>query len=173
AGNLPMGLEVDRGDRHFFLNSQEQQSAAQAAIGELAALSKPGQRLFVGPADLRRTVYDDPFFYHLFPELTPATYFIELDPGIANSPGSRLAADVQSADWLVLTNFWTGWREPNTSVDNGSDAPNQVVADHFCLIGSYQQALVLLYQRCDHGDGLAPWMVGLSAQQIAERSAEG
>ena len=34
-----------------------------------------GERLLVGPSDLRRTWYSDAFFYYLFPELTPATYF--------------------------------------------------------------------------------------------------
>ncbi|CAB4364722.1 MAG: hypothetical protein F2681_12960 [Actinobacteria bacterium] len=180
AGNLPLGVEVTRGDRHFYLNGLDQQAAAQAAIDQLAASSQPGQRLFVGPADLRRTVYDDPFFYYLFPELTPSTYFIELDPGIANLAGSRLASDVESADWLVLTNFWTGWYEPNTSADYGSNVPNTVVADHFCLVGNYENALVLLYQRCDAGDGVEPWTLGMGPdrlrileEQRARRSAEG
>jgi len=43
-------------------------------------MSKPGERLLVGPSDLRRTWYSDAFFYYLFPELTPATRFIEMDP---------------------------------------------------------------------------------------------
>ena len=29
--------------------------------------------------------------------------------------GSSLADDVASADWVLLTNFWTGWYEPNAS----------------------------------------------------------
>ena len=63
------------------------------------------------------------FFYWMFPELEPATYFIEMDPGLANEEGSSLADDVASADWVILTGFWNGWREPNTSMDFGSDAP--------------------------------------------------
>ena len=71
----------------------------------------------------------------MFPELEPATYFIEMDPGLANEEGSSLAEDVASADWVILTGFWNGWREPNTSMDFGSDAPNQVIADEFCEVG--------------------------------------
>ena len=56
-------------------------------IADLDRMSKPGERLLVGPSDLRRTWYSDAFFYYMFPELTPATYFIEMDPGLANAPG--------------------------------------------------------------------------------------
>ena len=90
--------------------------AVQAAIDDLAALAEPGDRLLVGPNDLRRTMYSDVFFYCLFPELEPATYYIEMDPGLADAEGSSLAADVPSADWVLLTNFWTGWYEPNASI---------------------------------------------------------
>lgn len=165
-GNLPMGHEITRGDRSFIVGGDEQRAAAQAAVNRLAAEATAGERLFVGPADLRRTVYDDPFFYHLFPELTPATYFIELDPGLANAEGSSLADDVASADWLVLTNFWTSWYEPNASADFGSDAPNRVVADQFCLVESFDDALVLLYRRCPNGDGVEPWTLGIGPERI-------
>ena len=134
--------------------------------------SRPGERLLVGPADLSRTIYSDVVFYYLFPELTPATYFIEMDPGLADREGSRLASDVASADWLILTNFWTGWYEPNASIHFGSEAPNKVVADHFCLVGNYDDALVMLYQRCEKGDGVSPAGIGLGAQRRADLEAE-
>ena len=167
AGNKPGGFEVSRGDRHFYFGNQPLQEASQQAIDELARSSKPGERLLVGPADLSRTIYSDAIFYSLFPELTPATYYIEMDPGLADQAGSSLAADVASADWLLLTNFWTGWYEPNDSSKFGSDAPNQVVADQFCLVGDYVDALVLLYRRCDHGDGVSPAGIGIGADRRA------
>ena len=138
------------GDERPYLASRE-------VIADLDRMSRPGERLFVGPVDLRSTVYSDAFFYHLFPELDPATYFIEMDPGIANAPNSRLADDVRSADWLILTRFWAGWIEPNDSTVFGSDAPNQVVENDFCLRGSYQYDLVRLYQKCATGDGVGPY----------------
>ena len=58
----------------------------------------------------------------------------------------------------------------------GSDAPNQVVADQFCLVGNYENALVMLYQRCDEGDGVSPAGIGIGAdrrrdfdRELAER----
>jgi hypothetical protein len=167
AGNKPGGFEVSRGDRDFYFGNQPLQQASQEAIDQLAASAAPGERLLVGPADLSRTIYSDVVFYYLFPELTPATYFIEMDPGLADKPGSRLAADVASADWVLLTNFWTGWYEPNASSTFGSDVPNQVVASQFCLVGNYVDALVLLYHRCTQGDGVSPAGIGIGAERRA------
>jgi hypothetical protein len=172
VGNKPGGFEVERDGRSFYFGNTALQTASQAAIDDLDAAMKPGERLVVGPADLSRTIYSDVVFYYLFPELTPATYFIEMDPGLADQEGSRLADDVASADWLILTNFWTGWFEPNASSKFGSDAPNRVVADQFCLVGNYEDALVMLYKKCDQGDGVSPAGIGIGAQRRADFDAE-
>ena len=172
VGDRPPGFEVSRDDRRFYFGNEPLQRASQAAVDELAASSAPGERLLVGPADLSRTIYSDVAFYFLFPELAPATYFIEMDPGLADREGSSLAADVASADWVLLTNFWTGWYEPNASSEFGSDAPNQVVADQFCLVGNYEDALVLLYRRCAQGDGVSPAGIGIGAERRASLEAE-
>ena len=156
-GQVDVGLPVRRGERTFYLGDTRPTRAAQQVIDDLSARSKPGERLLVGPVDLRSTVYSDVFFYYLFPELPPATYYIEMDPGLANVAGSRLADDVASADWLILTRYWSGWIEPNTSTEFGDDRPNQVVEDQFCLVGSYENDLVRLYNRCAGGDGTGPY----------------
>jgi 4-amino-4-deoxy-L-arabinose transferase-like glycosyltransferase len=149
VGDLPTAFPVERDGRRFYLGDVPPFRATRDVVATLDELAEPGERLFVGPQDLRRTWYNDTFFYWMFPELDPATFFTEMDPGIANAPGSRLADDVASADWLILTGFWNGWREPNTSMDFGSDAPNQVVRDQFCLVESFEDGLVDLYRRCD------------------------
>jgi hypothetical protein len=172
VGNKPGGYEVTRGERSFYFGNQALQTASQAVIDDLDRLSRPGETVLVGPADLSRTIYSDAAFYYLFPELTPATFYIEMDPGLADQEGSSLADDVASADWLILTNFWTGWYEPNASSDRGSEAPNQVVADKFCLVGNYENALVLLYQRCEVGDGVSPAGIGIGAQRRADFERE-
>jgi hypothetical protein len=150
-------MQVTRGDRYFYLGDTRPYLATQEVVADLDKLSHAGEGLLVGPVDLRNTSYSDAFIYHLFPELTPATYFIEMDPGLADKAGSRLADDVASADWLVLTRFWSGWIEPNESVAFGPDVPNQIVEDNFCLRGSYQHDLVRLYQKCSQGDGIGPY----------------
>ena len=148
AGNVQTPFPVSRNGRRFYLGDFGPYLASRDVIADLGKMSKPGERLLVGPSDLRRTWYSDAFFYYMFPELTPATYFIEMDPGLANAPGSRLASEVASSDWVILTGFWDGWREPNSSMDFGSDVPNQVLHDDFCEVGSYQNGLVRLFHRC-------------------------
>lgn len=148
VGDLPGALPVERDGRRFYLGDARPWRASRDVVATLDELARPGETLLVGPQDLRRTWYSDVFFYWMFPELEPATYFIEMDPGLANAEGSSLADDVASADWLILTGFWNGWREPNTSMDFGSDTPNQVVATQFCEVGSFEEGLILLYRRC-------------------------
>jgi hypothetical protein len=172
VGDRPGGFEVSRADRYFSFGNEPLQRASQAAIDHLDAHSTPGERLLVGPADLSRTIYSDVVFYHLFPELEPATYYIEMDPGLADQPGSTLAADVASADWVLLTNFWTGWYEPNASSNFGSDEPNQVVANQFCLVADYENALILLYRACAQGDGVSPAGIGIGADRRASLERE-
>lgn len=159
-GEAHGGFSVTRGERTFRLGDFYAYRAASNVVSDLDQLASPGQRLLVGPADLSRTMYSDVYFYWLFPELEPATYYIEMDPGLANARGSRLARDVASADWLILTNFWNGWYEPNDSIVPMSQEANQVVADRFCLLRDYEDALVLLYRHCPAGDGISPAEVG-------------
>ena len=147
-GQVPSPIEVARGGRTFWFGSPKASAALQAAIDDLGAVAQPGDRLFVGPLDLRRTWYSDTVLYWMFPELDPATYYMELDPGLANEEGSGLAEDVASADWVLLTGLWDGWYEPNDSIEYGSDEANQVLRDSFCEVGSYEDGHVLLLGRC-------------------------
>ncbi len=147
-GRNVFGYPVHHDGRNFYYGSSEAADAANNLVTVLGERSKPGQRLFVGPLDLRKTPYSDAFYYYLFPHLVPATYFIEMDPGIANAKGSRLPDDVASADWLILSNVWTGWTEPNASRDVGPDTANQVVRRKFCEVQRFG----------DKGDG-QPWFV--------------
>jgi len=124
---------LQHGGRSFPLGSITAARETGALLDTVTSMSSPGQRLFVGPADLRRTNYNATFLYHLLPQLTPATYFLEMNPLSANRPESRLSADVLSADWLILDHRLDEWNEPNESSRFGPDAPNQVVQSNFEL----------------------------------------
>ena len=147
-GQVPQAFKVRRDDRYFYLGDRRAFEGVQAAVDALDRLAEPGARLLVGPSDLRRTWYSDVFVYWLFPELEPATYFIEMDPGLANADGSGLAEDVAAADFVILTGLWDGWMEPNSSMDFGSAEPNRVLAEHFCVVGDYTDGQAVLYRRC-------------------------
>ncbi len=122
------------------IHSQRAASDLNAILPRLSEISAPGDSLFVGPADLRRTNYADTFVYFLMPELRPASFYTELNPGASNSNHSGLADDLRTADYLLLTSRWDDWSEPNTSSEYGSDAPSQVAASEFSPVarsGSY------------------------------------
>ncbi len=95
-------------------------------------LTRPGDRLFVGPVDLTRTNYGDTFFYFLLPDLVPASRHLEMNPGLANRFGGNLPVELASADVLVLTDRFDGWSEPNASVRAGDPVASAVVAGRFC-----------------------------------------
>ncbi len=151
VGNVQQPFEVERNGRRFYLGEYLAADATAQAIADLDRLMEPGETLIVGPADLRRTWYSDAFWYYLFPDLAPGTQFIEMDPGLANEPGGPLADELRANDWVVLTRLWDGWVEPNSSQDYGSDEPNQVIRDDYCLVGSYNDGLVELHRRCSDG----------------------
>ncbi len=146
-GRNAFGFPIRRDGRVFYYGSPDAAAAAQRLVADLDGRLRPGQRLLVGPVDLRKTPYSDAFFYFLFPELTPATRYIEMDPGMANAPGSGLAGEVAAADWLILSDTWSDWDEPNDSRVFGPDAPNRVVARDFCRVGAYDD-FFYLYRRC-------------------------
>jgi hypothetical protein len=115
-------------------------------VDSLAAAARPGESIIAGPVDLSRTNYNDSFFYYLFPELVPGTRYIEMDPGIANTEESGLADELRANDWLILSRSSDLWNEPNDSVIPGSQEPNEVVRDLYCMVtdaGSFQ-----LLRRC-------------------------
>jgi hypothetical protein len=155
AGDLPLPFLVEREGRRFWFGNPIFTNALNDMIPELDAISDHGDRLIVGTADLSRTVYNDVSIYFLFPELEPGTYFIEMDPGLADAEGSGLAEDIAEADFLVLTNVWSGWAEPNESVTRQSQEHNQAVADNFCLRSQFEDNLVLLFERCEGGGGIS------------------
>ena len=54
------------------------------------------------------------------------------------------------------------------------------MADHFCLVGNYDNALVMLYHKCAQGDGVSPAGIGIGTQrradfdrELAKRAANG
>jgi hypothetical protein len=128
---------VQQGDRCFPVNTDQQAISFRKVLNTLDSKAQSGDRLFVGPADLRRTNRNDTFIYHLMPRLRPATYFLEMNPGSANRANSRLANDVASADWLVLDHALDTVTEKNESVRFASDLPMQIVAGRFELCAQY------------------------------------
>jgi hypothetical protein len=139
--------KIEHDGRVFYYGKPDRAAAANMVIAAAARISKPGQRLFVGPVNLRKTPYSDAYLYYMLGDLVPATYYIEMDPGVANANGSRLPADLESADVVSLAAIWEDWSEPNDSRKVGSDAAEKVLARDFCRVGTYLD-LYQLYRKC-------------------------
>ena len=133
-GKDRFGVAVRNGDRVFYMGDEAAAAEAQQVVDRLAAESRPGESLIVGPTDLSRTNYNDAFLYHLFPDLVPGTRFIEMDPGIANEPGSGLVQELERNDWLILSDSADRWTEPNDSAHAGDPELNRVVEELYCPV---------------------------------------
>jgi hypothetical protein len=137
-GRRRIAYRVHYNGRNFYYGRSDIAARLTELLPDIDRLTKPGDRLLVGTGDLRKTPYSEAFIYYFFPELRPATYYIEMDPGIANKPGSRLAGDVAGSDVVVLSRVWDIWDEPNGSRKFGSDRPNQVLRQRFTRYRDYQ-----------------------------------
>jgi 4-amino-4-deoxy-L-arabinose transferase-like glycosyltransferase len=139
--------EITHGGRTFYYGKPDRAEAARQVIAAAAQIARPGQRLFVGPVNLRKTPYSDAYLYYMLPSLRPATYYIEMDPGVANAEDSGLDADLAASDIVILSAIWDDWDEPNDSRLTGSGKAERVLARDFCLVGEYLR-LYRLYRRC-------------------------
>jgi hypothetical protein len=144
--NAPPPHMLEQNGRRFPMTAVPITRITKRLLIRIQQIAAPGDRLFVGPVDLRRTNYNDTFFYHMLPQLRPATYFLEMNPGSANRPNSRLASDIHTADWLILNRLYDKWSEPNSSSRNGSDEPNAVVRAEFTLYGEFGRYLLFRRQ---------------------------
>ena len=157
------GEQLEPGDKGIFIVHHGRPFAfgfpyaaeeADKLLTELERASIPGQRLFVGPGDLRLTNYCDTYIYYLEPQLRPATYFLEMNPGSANAPHSRLASDIAGADWVILNRRWDFLNELNRSTAFGSDEPNQIVRENFELW--WQGGAYLLFRNKRISNAIVP-----------------
>jgi hypothetical protein len=144
-----IAYKIEYGGRMFYYGRPEAAKAANELLPVADRISKPGERLFVGPTDLRKTPYSDAYLYYMLPKLDPATYYIEMDPGVANEKGSRLADDLRSSDIVILSSIWNDWDEPNDARKFGPNLPNEILKKDFCLVQKFGRNDVYeLYRRC-------------------------
>ncbi|MFM8236534.1 MAG: hypothetical protein ACKOBG_02080 [Actinomycetota bacterium] len=151
-GRHSSSFVIENAGRRFYYGKADRAQAAQMVIDATMEIARPGQRLVVGPADLRRTPYSDAYLYHLLPSLEPGTRYIEMDPGVADRADSGLDREIAAADLVILSSIWDDWSEPNASVDRGSDRAARVLDRDFCPVGSYLR-LYALYRKCPVGTG--------------------
>ncbi|MEZ4217359.1 MAG: hypothetical protein R3E88_12825 [Myxococcota bacterium] len=125
------GFALERGGRRVVVTSEVERATVAELVAAIERASRPGDALFVGPRDLTRTYYADVQIYWLFPELRPASFFVDLNPGSADRPGSRLAGDLARADLVVASRRWDAMR--GESEWAGSPDAARVLAERFAL----------------------------------------
>jgi hypothetical protein len=129
---------IERKGRTFYYGKPEVAAAAQhGLLPALDRWSRPGDSLIVGTSDLRKTPYSDAYLYYLYPELRVGTYYIEMDPDVANATDSRLPGELRRADFVVLSSVWDDWTEPNDSRRLGPARPNDVVRSEYVCLGEF------------------------------------
>ncbi len=98
----PAAASVRNDGRSVVVGSGAQAAALEVVLHTLDRRSVPGDRVFVGPADLGSAKYGDTYVYFLLPRLTPGSHYLEFDPGVANGRSSQIAGDLASDRFLVL-----------------------------------------------------------------------
>ena len=138
----PTAQQVAGGEgRTITMDSLGQARDLRRLLATVRSTVPKGSRLIEGPSDLRFANYSETSMYWQLPELVAATYYLEFNPGITNTKNSKLSAELEQADVLVLSRRFAAFNEPNASVVPGYNGPNVVVAKRFCVaavVGPYE-----------------------------------
>jgi hypothetical protein len=129
------GYTVRDGGRSFAVAAAPDRDQLQAVVGYIQSHTTSGQRIFVGPLDLRWALWADTSLYYLMPRLAPASFYLEMGPG-DNTPRftARIASDLKRAEILVLQLIPTATRlRAYPYARPGSNLPNAIVARYFRL----------------------------------------
>ena len=131
-GKHRLAYPITRNGRTFYYGRPDVAKSAQDLLDVIPKYARPGDKLFVGTTDLRKTPYSDAYLYYLLPEYAPGTYYIEMDPGVANADDSRMPKDLKRSQLVILSGVWNDWSEPNDSRKFGSPKSNRVLHRLFC-----------------------------------------
>jgi len=139
--------EIENKGRRFYYGNAEAANELAELLPVANDIARPGDRLVVGTGDFRKTPLSEAFLYYLLPQTRPGTYYIEMDPGVANADDSQLADDLEHADLVIRSRVWDDFEEPNDSTKLGSARPNRVLRNRFCTVLDLR--LYELLERCD------------------------
>jgi hypothetical protein len=150
-GYHPIAYKIEHKGRVFYYGRPEAARARQTSCCS-PPIASPNSATVCSsvPRTSEGRPYSDTYLYYMLPDLDPATYYIEMDPGVANRSGSGLADDLRSADIAILSSVWKDWDEPNDSVKSGPNRPNEILKRDFCLVERFGRGGVYeLYRRCN------------------------
>ncbi len=123
---------VVSGSRSYPIAPPVAQFHAMKVTEYISSRSQAGDKIFVGPGDLRRTFYGDLYFYYLLmPRMMPSGYFMELNPLLTNSETSGIEQQILGSEWVLLNQIYDHYYENNRSSELGSEKPGKVLKAHF------------------------------------------
>jgi len=137
---------VTNRDRSVPVASADYKELLMSVLQTVESVTKPGDRVFIGPRDLRTANANDVFLYYLLPQLTPAGYYWEMNPGGSNREGSPLAKDIGTAKVLILNLAWDQQLNVGKKPDLGPDEPNNVVRDEFELKTQIERFFIYVHK---------------------------
>ena len=113
---------VSNGHRTFYVGDN---AAFARSLDDLRLrwnrVGRPGDRLIVGTEGISGARRTPNFLDYLLPKYKPGHVFIEMEPGITNHSGTRLATDeLRRADLVIQSSRWEPWEEPNDSMKPGT-----------------------------------------------------
>ena len=126
-------IKIQSGERWIYYSHSHSANDLQRLINKTNTIGRSGNKLFIGPDDLRFTNENDSYLYFMFPNFIPSTRYIEMNPGVTNRPDSGLTEQIKNADLVILTSKHDQWHEPNASMIPGSSMPNLELRKSFCL----------------------------------------
>lgn len=107
--------------------------------------STPSKSVFVGPEDLGNPSYSDNWLYLLTTNPSCSRY-LEMNPGSLNHPGNRLAVDLVSCDYLILTDRYTEY-DSEHSRQLAKDSLNREILAGQSFVKILESDGVSLYRR--------------------------
>ena len=128
--------------------------AVNALLPVVDELTEPGDRIFVGPGDLRLTPYSEAYLYFLLPELDPGDPLHRDGPGRRQRPRLRARRRARAArrrDPVLHPRRLE--RAERLACSTVPTRRTEVLADDFCLVESYGdglfgRGLFEVYRRC-------------------------
>jgi hypothetical protein len=146
TGNGPR-TEVVIHDGRRQIDEPPRAAPLRQLLGLLDDLTTKDSRLFVFDSDLVRPSQTDLGVYYLMPNTRQTAHNLELNPGITNTAGARVARDIETADVVVLILATAESRAkalPNQRP--GPKGPTAALERLFCHVETID--LYVVYRRC-------------------------
>ena len=125
------------GGRYLYVKTKYEQFQLNSIVTTVNLATKSGDYILIAPSNLVITPYNDTDLYHLFKNLRPSGYFLEMDNGIANTSPNLLIHGILQSKIIILTSQFESWPTNNRFIYYGSAEPNRLINSNFSKSGTW------------------------------------